>query len=182
MDIAKITNYIFVNTGLEKADLALLFGTRHQEAVAAAFDLYERKLAPKILISGGTNRVTGENEAMVIADKLISMGLNKIDIISDDKSTNTLENVLFSKEVIKKTIGWDNVNRIIVVVKNYHSRRVLMTVKKHFPEGVKLLVASYEICEFNKNNWFESDKGKEKVLGEYEKIQKYLAKGDITEL
>ncbi len=160
MDIQKIGNYIFVNTELKEADLALIFGTRHQEAIDAVYNLYKKNLIPKILVSGGINRVTGDNEALVISEKLISLGVNEKDIILEDKSTNTLENVLFSKDVIEKTIGLNHIKTIIVIVKNYHSRRVLMTLKKHFPNNIKFLVASYEIYEFNKDNWFESDKGK----------------------
>jgi hypothetical protein len=32
------------------------------------------------------------------------------------------------------------------------------------------------------DNWFESEAGKEKVMSEYNKILKYLAKGDIEEV
>lgn len=183
MDTEQITNYIFVPAVSEKADLAFIFGTRqYQGAVKIAYDLYKINLVPKILVSGGMNRVSGENEALAIFQKLSSLGVNNGDIIVEDKSTNTLENVLFSRDFIEKNIGWENIQTIIAVVKNYHSRRALMTLKKHFPKHIKFISADYEVYNFNKNNWSESEQGKEKVFGEYEKIQKYLAKGDIEEL
>jgi uncharacterized SAM-binding protein YcdF (DUF218 family) len=183
MDIRQITNYIFVPAEAQKADLAFIFGTRqYQGAVNVAYDLYQKDLVSKILVSGGINRLSSENEALVIFQKLIALGVNECDIVVEDKSTNTLENVLLSKDVIEENIGLKNIQKIIAVVKNYHSRRALMTFKKHFPKHIKFVIADYEVYDFNINNWSESEQGREKVFGEYEKIQKYLAKGDIEEL
>ena len=59
---------------------------------------------------------------------------------------------------------------------------VLVILKKHFPKNIELIPVTYEIYGFTKDNWFESEVGKEKVLNEWEKIPKYLDKGDIEEL
>jgi uncharacterized SAM-binding protein YcdF (DUF218 family) len=164
MDIEQITNYIFVSAEAQKADLAFIFGTRqYQGAVQLAYDLYKRNLVTKILASGGMNRVSGENESLVILQKLISLGVSKQDIIVEGRSTNTLENVLFSKDVIEEKIGLKNVQTIIAVVKNYHSRRALMTLKKHFPKYIRFISVDYQVYNFNKNNWSESEQGREKV-------------------
>lgn len=80
-EIKKITNYIFLKSLPQKADLALVFGTRHQEAINKVYELYHNELIPKILISGGINRVTGENEALEMNQKLIKLGVNQGDII-----------------------------------------------------------------------------------------------------
>jgi uncharacterized SAM-binding protein YcdF (DUF218 family) len=144
--------------------------------------LYCAGLVPKILVSGGYNRVTGENEALEMSQKLIELGVDRDDILLENQSTNSLENVIFSKRIIEEEFGFSNVKKIITIFKHYHSRRALMTLKKHFPENIELIPVTYEIYGFNKSNWFESDIGKEKVLGEWNKIQKYLAKGDIKEL
>lgn len=181
-EIKKITEYIFLESNPQKADLALVFGTRHREAIKKAYELYQTGLAPKILISGGKNRVTGENEAMEMNRKLIELGVNKDDIILEDQSSNSLENVLFSKKIIDEKIGFKKIKKIIAVVKHYHSRRALMTLKKYFPENIELMTVTYEIYGFAFDNWFNNGVGREKVLGEWNKIKEYLAKGDIREL
>ncbi len=68
--------------------------------------------------------------------------------------------------------------------KNYHSRRVLMTLRRHVPRHIKLKVSAYssEHYSFTKENWTESELGRKKVFEEKEKIKKYLEKGDLTEL
>jgi len=181
-EIKKITDYIFLKPSPQKADLALVFGTRHQEAINKVFELYRDQLVSKILVSGGVNKVTGENEAKEMSNKLALLGVKKDDVILENKSTNSLENVLFSKQIINNNIGFDKIKKIIAVVKHYHSRRALMTLKKHFPKTVKLIPVTYEIYGFTVNNWFDNEAGKQKVLSEWNKIPEYLAKGDIEEL
>jgi uncharacterized SAM-binding protein YcdF (DUF218 family) len=181
-EIKKITDYIFLESNPQKADLALVFGTRHPEAINKVYELYRDRLIPKILVSGGLNRVNGENEAKEMSQKLIELGVEKEDIILEDQSINSLENVLFSKKVIEEKIGFNNIKKIIAVVKHYHSRRALMTLKRHFPKTVVLIPVTYDIYGFDKDNWFEDASGKEKVMDEWDKISVYLKKGDIEEL
>lgn len=181
-EIEKITNYIFLQSNPKKADLALVFGTRHQEAINKVYELYHSGFVPKILVSGGINRVTGKNEAIEMSKKLIELGVKKGDIILEDQSTNSLENVLFSKKVIEEKLGFEKIRKIIAVVKHYHSRRSLMTLKKHFSKNIELIPVTYEIYGFNKNNWSDSKIGKEKVMNEWNKIPEYLEKGGIEEI
>lgn len=181
-EIKKITEYIFLKSNPQKADLALVFGTRHKEAIDKVFELYQAGLVPKIVVSGGQNRVTGENEALEMSKILIARGVDRNDIILENKSTNSLENVLFSKQVIGEQFGFSNIKKIIAVVKHYHSRRALMTLKRHFPEDIEFVPVTYGVYGFIQENWFESDIGREKVLSEWNKIPEYLVKGDIKEL
>lgn len=181
-EIKKITDYIFLESKLQKADLALVFGTRHLEAINKVYELYQNKFINKILVSGGVNRINGENESLGMSKKLIGLGVKKQDIILENGSNNSLENVLFSKKVIEEKIGFSNIKRIIAVVKHYHSRRALMTLKKHFPKNIELLLVTYETYNFTAKNWFESEVGTKKVLSEWNKILKYKEKGDIEEI
>ncbi len=181
-EIKKITNYIFLESNPQQADLALVFGTRHQESINKTYELYQGKFINKILVSGGINKVTGKNEAWEMSKKLIDLGVKQQDIILEDRSTNSLENVLFSKEIIDRKIGFNNIKKIIAVVKHYHSRRALMTLKKYFPKTIELLSVSYEVYNFTKENWSKSGIGREKVMSEWKKIPEYLNKRDIEEL
>lgn len=182
MDVQYISKYIFLESNLQKADMALVFGTHHREAINKVYELYYNGFISKILVSGGINKVTGENEAIEMSKKLIEFGVKKDDIIIENQSTNTLENVLFSKKIIEEKFGFDSIKKIIVVVKHYHSRRALMTLKKYFPKNIELIPITYEIHGFTKENWFKSENSKNKVMSELNKIQKYLKKGDIEEI
>jgi uncharacterized SAM-binding protein YcdF (DUF218 family) len=181
-EIEKITDYIFLESKPQKADLAIVFGTRYSEPIDKVFELYSNKLVSKILVSGGKNKVTSEKEACMMRDKLIKLGIEKENILTEEESTNSLENVLFSKIIIENKIGFRDIKKIIAVVKHYHSRRALMTLRKHFPKNIELIPVPYDIYGFTKNDWFEEEKGREKVMSEWNKIKKYLEKRDIEEL
>lgn len=186
MNEKEITDYIFLDDFNPKGDIAFVFGTwnAHKESVQKAVDLYKSGLVPKIIFSGGLNPKYSVIEAPAMALEAIGLGVPQGDILIEDKSTNTLENVVFSLKVIEKEIGLDNIKTIVAVAKNYHSRRVLMTLRRHVPRHIKLKVSAYssEHYSFTKENWTESELGRKKIFEEKEKIKKYLEKGDLTEL
>ena len=119
-----------------------------------------------------------------MAEELRKLGVPSKDVLIENRSTNILENVLFSKEVIDKELGLQNVHVVTAVVKNYHARRALMTLRKQMPRSTQLKSAAYTSAHypFTKDNWNDIESGREKVMEEVEKIEKYLAKGDLAEL
>lgn len=182
-EIARITDYIFLENEDKRADVALIFGTRHwQYPLDKVLGLYNHGLVAKMVFSGGINRHTKRNEAQRMKQEAIKAGIIEDDIILEDSSTNTLENVLFSGDVLSQRVGFENIKSIIAIVKNYHSRRALMTMKRHFPEHIALKSCPYSIYGFTKETWHISELGREKVFGELGKIRKYLAKDNLAEL
>jgi len=103
-------------------------------------------------------------------------------LLLENKSTNTLENVLFSKKLLEEKNKLKNIKSILIIAKNYHARRALMTLKKYFPKYIKFYVATYDAYGFDKNNWWKKVEDKSRVINEFKKIKKYLAKKDIEEL
>ncbi len=186
MNFQEITDYIFLDDGEQKGDIAFVFGTwnSYKESVQKAADIYKKGLVPKIILSGGFNEEYGVVEADGMLEELVNLGIPRECVLIENRSTNTLENVLFSIEIIEEKMGLKNIKSIVAIVKNYHARRALMTLRKHLPKNVKLFSAPYlsAYYSFTKNNWFETDAGKEKVLEEVRKIDIYLKKGDIVEL
>jgi len=80
-----------------QADLAFVFGTRHSEPAYIAADLFRRGVVNYVTLTGGNNRLTGENEALAHLAILIRERVPQERIIVEDSSTNTLENVLFAR-------------------------------------------------------------------------------------
>jgi len=62
-EIKQITDYVFISAPVEKADVALIFGTKFDEPVYEAVKLYKDGFVKHILFSGGINKHTQENEA-----------------------------------------------------------------------------------------------------------------------
>ena len=98
----EISNYIFLNDVDLKGDIAFVFGTDNarKNAVEKVVELYVKGLVPKIIFSGGVNVYSGVIEAEEMAKEAIKLGVPKKDILIENKSANTLENVLFSLKVI----------------------------------------------------------------------------------
>ena len=186
MNRKEITDYVFLNDEDPRGDIALVFGTWNawRESVEKASELYRKNFVPKIIVSGGMNAAHGAIESDVMAMELEKLGVPKKDILIENKSTNTLENVLFSAAIIDKELGLQNIHTITAVVKNYHARRALMTLRKHIPKNIQLKSAAYVSVHypFTKDNWYATESGNKKVGEEVEKIRMYLAKGDLAEL
>ncbi|MFZ6012066.1 MAG: YdcF family protein [Bacteroidota bacterium] len=184
--IEEITSYIFINDNDQPADIALVFGTWNawKGSVEKAADLYQKGLVPRIIVSGGLNEETGIVEGAAMAGEALALGIARRDILIEDQSRNTLENVIFSLKIIDREIGLVNIKTITAIVKNFHARRCMMTLRKHTPPFIQLRIAAYDSphFDFNKSNWMQSENGQQKVLEEVEKIKKYLAQGDLAEL
>lgn len=105
---------------------------------------------------------------------------SKINIFIEDKSTNTLENIIFSLSYIN-TLGS---NSLLYMTKSFHSRRAVLTLKKLLP-NVNLMGYSYDAffpkpnMQLTSNNWWTRDDFKQMVLGEVERIITYGSRGDI---
>jgi uncharacterized SAM-binding protein YcdF (DUF218 family) len=184
--IQKLSDYIFIKSEPEKADLIFVFGTRSPQPISITLQLYNKKYASRIMISGGENKVIHVVETDDMSNKLINMGVKKKDIIKENKSTNTLENVIFSRAILENTIGLNKIKTMLVVVKSYHARRALMTLRKNLSSTIKYLPIPYEGningVVIRKSGWFENPDSLKKVLEEESKIREYLAKGNLEEL
>lgn len=182
----EITEYIFLNDEEQSGDVAFVFGTYKalEKSVEQTVELYRNKLVPKIIFTGGVNGESKFIESEEMRKLAIRSGIKSDDILIENQSTNTLENVLFALPILEKEIGLHKIKTLTAVVKNYHSRRALMTLKKHLPKHIKLKASAYdsENDRFSKDVWFKSEKGTQKILGEIEKIQTYLNKGDLAEI
>ena len=95
----------------EKADVIIVLGCSVwgdtpsptlQQRINKAYQLYKEGYAGKLIASG--SKGYGENlyEATVIKKQLVRLGVPEENIIEETKSTNTRENLTFSKEIMKK--------------------------------------------------------------------------------
>ncbi|MFC1638746.1 YdcF family protein [Patescibacteria group bacterium] len=180
--LRQITEYIFLPPDPKPCDIGFVFGTRLAGPVDRAYEAFALGLVPRLLLSGGANRHTGVVEADWMAAELEVLGVPPDRLLLENRSTNSLENVMFSRDLVAERLAPDAVRSILVIAKHFHVRRAMMTLKRHFPAGTALRAFPYEVLGFTRDNWHESEVGREKVLAEWKKIPKYFAKGDIEEL
>lgn len=127
-------DYILILGCMIKKDGSLTNLLKGRVDKAIEFRELQKKETGKDLIfipSGGKgpNEVISESEAM--KNYLLEKGIKEKDILMEDKSTNTFENIKFSYNLIKKKK--DNAN-IALSTTNYHIFRAgIIATKQHIP-------------------------------------------------
>lgn len=175
----KIWNYMLLHYKLEKADCILVLGSHDLRIAEYGAKLFLDGWAPIIIFSGGLGRLTkdvwDETEADQFARVAIKLGVPADKIIIENKSSNTGENILFTKQLLQER-GL-NPDKIILVQKPYMERRAYATFKKHWPE--KGLVVTSPPLEFEE--YPDALRSKEDVIGilvgDLQRIKLYPEKG-----
>lgn len=153
-----------------------------QYRLPKAIQLYKQGRANKILFSGGVmwegNKLS---EAQLLKEKAIEQGIPEEDIIVEDISLHTKENVLASLLVLDRAFYLHNIKRIIVVTTNFHMRRFHLTLKTFMPEWIE-----YSLCTVNdqttrEDNWFNYPYGRKRVEMESGKLINYVKQGVIID-
>lgn len=135
--IETLWDYHHVKQELRPADLIFVLGSNDVRVAEYAAELYARQLAPLLLFSGGMGRFTGAwsvPEAELFAQTAIKAGVPEDRILLENKSTNTGENVRFSRAVLKKA-GIPEPVSLIALQKPYMERRTLATLQAQWPEA-----------------------------------------------
>jgi uncharacterized SAM-binding protein YcdF (DUF218 family) len=147
ISLAKILwEYHHLNHEMEKADCILALGSHDLRVADRTAELYLAGWAPIVIFSGGLGNFTlglwKEPEADQFANIAIMRGVPRDAIYIENKSSNTGENILFTRQLlIERGL---NPQSFIVVQKPYMERRSFATFKKHWPDK-KLLVTSPRI-------------------------------------
>jgi uncharacterized SAM-binding protein YcdF (DUF218 family) len=180
---AYIANYVMPPVSEGKADLGLLFGTRHgvDEFCAAAHALWQRGLFPKLMVSGGSTAGQAEPEAEVITGRLVRLGMPAEALILESAATNTGENVIFSRRLAEESLGRDSVRSLLVIGKVCSMRRYLMTLERHWPQPRRFACA-VNYFGVERERWHEHEEFRARVLAEFTKIPEYLQQDFLREV
>jgi len=166
-------------------DVIFVFGSQKALIYRApeAIRLYKKKRAPKILFSGGVHW-DGQTaaEAVLMAKEAIKQGVPEEDILIEDQSKNTLQNVLFSRDVLDREIGLQRIHRILIVTTAYHMRRCHLTMITHMPESISYTFCPVDDRNTRRDNWFHNEKGTARAKAECKKIITYVRSGQLRDM
>ncbi len=136
-DIETLWNYMKLDMTISPGDCIVGFGCINDDIASHCARLYLEGYAPKILFSGGLGRNTlgrwGKSEAEGFRDIALNMGVPAEDIILESHSTNSAENILFTREILRQK-GMEN-GRLICVHKPFMERRVMAAMGVYWPEA-----------------------------------------------
>lgn len=177
--ISDITDFIFVENKPQVSDIIFLPGGSDPAIPELAAKLYCEGYTPLLLPSGGVSVKSGKFSGVKVkkeiyngdyqtdcefyTDVLIKNGVPTSAIIEEDKSGHTRDNAFLSR-IVADDRGID-IKRAIICCKTFHARRCLMLYQFAFPEA-ELLVVTAEVYDINRENWYKSEYGVDRVLGE----------------
>lgn len=181
-EIKTLWEYHLMNQKIEKADCILALGSHDVLTGETGARLFLDGWAPFLIFSGGLGRLTegvwNRTEAERFADIAVNMGVPQDRIIIENRSTNTGENILFTKRLLED-MNMD-FNKFIVVQKPYMERRAFATFKKLWPEK-EVIVTSAQMdfecyCSHLKNE-VSMDEIISIMVGDLQRIKVYPEKG-----
>ena len=139
-------DYLGMHQTPRKADCIVGFGNFNTNIARRAAELYHQGYAPKIMFTGGlgrnTTRLFTEPEAVRFAKVAMECGVPEEDIILEDKSTNTKENIDFIREIFEKQgIAHD---LVLGVHQPFMERRICAALGVYWPE-LNFIVTSPQV-------------------------------------
>ena len=177
--ISDISDYIFVSDEPEKVDAIFLPGGSHPELPEYAVELLHKGYAKWLIPSGGVSvkrdkwpgvRSKAEiydgdyqSDCEFFVDVFKKNGVPAEVIIKEDKSGHTRDNAFLSRKVVDES-GIE-IKTALIVCKAFHARRCLMLYQMAFP-NVEIKVCPVHCFNITKDNWYKTEQGIDRVLGE----------------
>lgn len=179
----KIWRYHRMNHQLKKADTILVLCSHDKRVAERGAELFLGGWAPMIVFSGGLGTITremwSEPEADQFAKIALDMGVPEDKILIENRSTNTGENILFTRLLLEQRKL--NPEKFILVQKPYMERRSYATFRKLWPEKEVLVtspaVGFDEYLDKYTNSELTSDDVISIMVGDLQRIKAYPEKG-----
>ena len=131
----RLWDYLRLGVPVHPAECLLVFGGHDLGVAGRAAELYVDRIAPFIVVSGGSRAVPDGSdfatEADAIADVLLRHDIPKDAIALERLASNTSENFWLSAELLRD-LGMDP-QAFLVVQKPYAERRTMATARRRWP-------------------------------------------------
>ena len=170
----------------EKADCIVVLGSikAYRYRIPIAVEAYRKGRANKILLSGGAARDFEEGrmtEAEHMRMHAINMGVAPEDIIVDNLSQNTVENMFGSLLELQRSFWINHVKKVLLVTTSYHMRRSLALARYYFPKHIEVMPCPADDNNTKRENWMESDEGRKRANEEVINIINCVENGLIPD-
>ena len=181
--VEKIWDYHHLDHQLSHADAILVLCSHDTVVAARGAELFLQGWAPLLIFAGGRGAITRhlwhEPEADKFAAIAMQMGVPTDRILVENRSTNTGENVLFTKHLLAGK-GLDP-QTFIVVQKPYMERRSYATFRKVWPDkDVRVTSPRVSLDDYLRgysHDTLSADDVIGIMVGDLQRIQLYPAKG-----
>lgn len=157
-DIDKIVFSNINDTG-ESCEYALVFGHAMliNERTIKAVEMYKKNRVKKIVFMGGGYGDSNASDCHIpeshqMRDYAINFGVKPNDIIIEDKSSNTKENILFTIKLLNLTPN----DTVMLITSEFHLKRCDAIIKKYLP-GIHTILVKVLDGVNDRDCWFKND-------------------------
>ena len=173
----KIWDYMHMHHTVRPMDVIFALGSNDLRVANRAGELYLQGYGKYVICAGGNGKGSrlNEPEAEAFARVVNDMGVPFSNIIKEPNSSNTGENIHFTKQLLKEKVL--EFNSFILVQKPYMERRTYATFSKQWP-GKECIVTSpsfsyedYETDETSKIRFINT------MVGDLIRIKEYPKQG-----
>lgn len=179
--VRTLWDYMHMDMTLEPSDLIVGFGCYNEDIALRAAQLYHDGYAKQILFTGGLGRNTKqmwtEPEADRFARIAIEAGVPPQDILIENQSTNTAENILFTRNMLADR----SIRRIIGIHKPFMERRLFAAMGVYWPEMDCIItspqVSIEEYIRLSEAQGLDEKRVIEVLVGDFQRIDAYAKRG-----
>ena len=155
----------------ENADCILVLGSTKASCfrVPKAVEAYKAKRASKIMLCGGVTRdFPGgtSTEAENMRATALKMGVREQDILMENSSKNTIENMLFALIELQRTFWLNRISRVLLVTTSVHMRRSLAIARYLFPDHISIIPCPASDLHTRRENWMDTPEGTQRAKDE----------------
>ena len=181
-----IWDYLGMHQTPEEADVIVGFGNFNTNIARRAAELYRQGLAPVILFTGGLGRNTEgrlpEPESVRFARVAMECGVPECAMILESESTNTAENILFTKRLLEeRAVRHD---RILGVHQPFMERRITAAMGIYWPaQEFQVTSPQTSIPEYlaaSLKQGITENAAVSVIVGDFQRIDLYAKKGYQT--
>ena len=178
-----IWDYLCLHQKPEKADCIVGFGNFNTNIARRAAELYHQGYGQKILFTGGLGRNTEgllpEPEAVRFAKVAMECGVPEGDILIEDRSANTKENIEFTRAMLEaRGIPHDH---ILGVHQPFMERRIVAAMGVYWPElhfsVTSPQVTIPEYLEDARKQGIGEEPSVSVIVGDFQRMDLYAKKG-----
>ena len=170
----------------ENVDCIIVLGSvkAAQYRVPVAVDAFKAGRANKLMLCGGKLREFPNgrySEAEHMSKAVLKLGIPEEDIILENSSQNTVENILFALIELQRNFWLNKVNSVLLVTTAYHMRRSLAIARYLLPKHINIIPCSANDNNTRRENWMNTPVGVERAKHEAMKIVSYVTNGVIPD-
>lgn len=178
-----IWDYLCLKECPQRADCIVGFGNFNTDIARRAAELYLQGYAPKVLFTGGLGRNTEgllpEPEAVRFARVAMEWGVPEADILIEDRSANTKENIEFTRALLERE-GVPH-DRILGVHQPFMERRIWAAMKVYWPElNFSVTSPQVTIPEYltrAREQGISEEPAVSVIVGDFQRMDLYAKKG-----